>query len=252
ERTAWEVVEGRAPSGPGEVVLDRGSAEEAGVAPGDRVTVLVPEPVEVEVVGVVAFGDDDSIGGSTFVAFELAEAQRLLLGSTDPVTGVIVAAADGPDQAGLVDRVAAVLPDGTEAITGEALTAEMEADIESDFLGFFETALLVFAAVALLVATFTIVNTFSILVAQRTRESALLRAIGGSPRQVLASAVAEAVLVGAVASALGVGVGVLLATGLLALMESAGFGMPSDGVAVETSALVTAFLVGLGVTVAGG
>ena len=250
--TAWEVAEGREPTGPGEVVLDRASAETAGVAPGDQVTVLVPDPVDVEVVGIVTFGDDDSIGSTTFVAFELAEAQRLLLGSDDQVTGVIVAAADGVSQDELVRRLDPVLPSGTEAITGEALTAEMEADIESDFLGFFETALLIFAVVALLVATFTIVNTFSILVAQRTRESALLRAIGGSRRQVLVSAVAEAALVGVVAAAVGVGAGVLLAAGMLALMESAGFGMPTDGVALQAASLLTAFLVGLAVTVAGG
>ena len=250
--TAWQVAEGRAPAGPGEVVLDRGSAEAAGVSPGDQVTVLVPDPVDVEVVGVVTFGDDDSLGSTTFVAFELEEAQRLLLGSTDQVTGLIVGADDGVSQADLVSRIEPVLPSGVEALTGEALTAEMEADIESDFLGFFETALLVFAVVALLVATFTIVNTFSILVAQRTRESALLRAIGGSRRQVLVSAVAEAALVGVVAAAIGVGTGVLLAAGLLALMEAAGFGLAMDGMAIQPASLITAFVVGLVVTVAGG
>ena len=93
-------------------------------------------------------------------------------------------------------RIDAVLPDGVESLTGAELTAEMEDDIQDDFLGFFETFLLVFAGIALVVATFSIYNTFSILVAQRTRESALLRALGASRGQVLRSVAVEALVVG--------------------------------------------------------
>jgi putative ABC transport system permease protein len=207
--------------------------------------------VAVEVVGIATFGDDDSIGGSTYVAFETAEAQRLLMAGPDRVTGVVVGAEDGVTQQELVRRLEDVLPPEVEAITGEDLTAEMEDDVESDFLGFFNTALLIFAFVALLVAAFTIFNTFSILVAQRTRESALLRAVGGSRRQVLVSAVAEAAILGVVASVVGIGVGLLLGAGLLALMESAGFGLPTDGLAVTSGALLVSFTVGVLVTLLG-
>jgi putative ABC transport system permease protein len=250
--SGWRLADGRAPDASGEIVIDRGTAEDAGLTVGDTATVLVPDPVAVEVVGIATFGDDDSIGGSTYVAFETSAAQQLLTASPDQISGVVVGADDGLTEAELVARLEQVLPPEAEAITGEDLTAEMEADIESDFLGFFNTALLIFAFVALLVATFTIFNTFSILVAQRTRESALLRAIGGSRRQVLVSALAEAAIVGAIASAIGVGVGLLLGAGLLALMESAGFGLPIDGLEITLSGLLTSFLVGMVVTLLGG
>lgn len=248
----WDLASGRAPAAPGEVVIDQGTATDAEVGLGDTITVLVPSPIEATVVGVATFGDDDSIGGATYVAFTTEEAQRLLLGGTDLVSGVVVAADDSLSQGQLVERLTTVLPDGTEAITGEHLTEEMQAEIEGDFLGFFTTALLVFAFVALLVAAFSIFNTFSILVAQRTRESALLRALGASRRQVLGAALTESAIVGVVGAVVGAGAGILVASGILALMESAGFGLPTDGLAVTTGSLLTAVAVGLLVTLVGG
>lgn len=250
--TGWDLAEGRAPAAPGEVVLDRATAEEAEVAPGDEVTVLVPEPVTATVVGVATFGDDDSIGGTTYAAFTTEEAQRLVLGGRDLVSGVVVAGEDGVSQTELVERLSGVLPDGSEAITGEDLTQEMQDDIEGDFLGFMIAGLLVFAAVALLVAAFSIFNTFSILAAQRTRESALLRALGASRGQVLGSALTESAIVGLLGSVAGAVAGVLVAGGMLALMESAGFGLPTDGLAVPPRTLATAVLVGFLVTLVGG
>jgi putative ABC transport system permease protein len=250
--TGWDLAEGRAPAAAGEVVIDRGSADAAEVAVGDPVTVLLPEAVDQTVVGIATFGDDDSIGGSTLVAFTTEEAQRLLLGSTDRLTAVVVAADDGVTQAELVGRLDGTLPGGLDVLTGEALTAEMEDDIEGDFLGALTTALLAFALVALLVAGFSIFNTFSILVAQRTRESALLRALGASRRQVLGAALLESAIVGLVGAAFGVLAGIGLAAGMLSLMEGAGFGLPTDGLALTGSTAVTAVLVGLGVTVLGG
>jgi putative ABC transport system permease protein len=212
----------------------------------------VPDAIETTVVGIATFGDDDSIGGTTFVAFTTAEAQQLLLGSDDLISGIVVAADEGVSQDELVTRLSAALPEGTEAITGADLTDEMQADIEGDFLGFLTTALLVFACVALLVAAFSIFNTFSILVAQRTRESALLRALGASRRQVLVSALVESAIVGLLGAVVGAATGLLVASGLLSLMESAGFGLPTDGLEVSTASLVTAVVVGLIVTMLGG
>jgi len=249
---AWELAAGRAPAAPGEVVLDVATAEDAGVGPGDTVTVLVPGPLEVTVVGTATFGGDDGgIGGTTYVAFTTEEAQARLLGRPDAVSAVAVAAVDGVDQEELVARLAPVLPEGVEAITGRALTDEQQADIESDFLGFFTTALLAFAVIALLVAAFSIVNTFSILAAQRTRESALLRALGASRAQVLGSTVIEAALVGAVGSLAGAAAGVGGAAGLLALLDHAGFGLPTDGLEVTGGALAVVVLVGMAVTLVG-
>ncbi|MEW6153246.1 MAG: FtsX-like permease family protein [Actinomycetota bacterium] len=250
--TGWALVEGRPPAAPGEVVLDRATAAEAGAGPGSKVTVLVPRPVEATVVGIATFGGRDSLGGSTYAAFTLDEAQRLLLGGTDLVSGVVVAAAPGVDQDELVRRLAAVLPPGVEAVSGADLTREQQAEIEGDFLGFFTAALTAFAVVALLVAAFSIFNTFAILAAQRTGESALLRALGASRRQVLGSALAESAIVGLVGSVLGAGAGVLVAAGALSLMEGAGFGMPVEGVALSARSLALAVAAGLLVTLVGG
>jgi len=250
--TGWDLASGRAPAAPGEVVIDRATATEAEVELGDTITVLVPAPVEAAVVGVATFAGDDSIGGTTYAAFTGAEAQRLLLGSEDLVSGVVVAADDGVSQDELVTHLDAALPDGTEAITGTDLTEEQQVEIEGDFLGFLTTALLVFACVALLVAAFSIFNTFSILVAQRTRESALLRALGASRPQVLVSALVESAIVGVLGSVVGAGAGLLVASGLLAAMEGAGFGLPTDGLQVANGSLVTAVVVGMLVTMAGG
>ncbi len=213
----YRLAEGRAPSADDEVVIDRGSAERGDLAVGDRTTVLTPEPVEVAVVGIATFGDVDSLGPTTYTAFTLDAARDLLLGRPDALSSVLVAAEDGVNRTTLREEIAQLLPARIEALTQQELTAEQEADIESDFLGMFEVILLAFAGIALVVAAFSIHNTFSILVAQRTRESALLRAMGASRRQVLAAVAVEAFVVGVVASAIGLGVGLGLAAGLDAI-----------------------------------
>ncbi|HEX6311518.1 MAG TPA: ABC transporter permease, partial [Acidimicrobiia bacterium] len=210
--------------------------------------VRTPAAIEVEIVGIVTFGDEDSLGGVTFTGFTLSVAQDLLLEDPTRVSGVAAAAGSGVSERELVDRIEPVLPDGAEAITGTELTAEQRDDIESDFLGFFNTSLLVFAGIALLVAMFSIFNTFSILVAQRTRESALLRAIGASRRQIVGSVAFEALAVGIVASAVGLAAGFGLAGGTLALMDAAGFGLPQAGLVTTTGSLVLGAAVGVGAT----
>ena len=250
--TGWDLAEGRAPRAAGEVVVDAASAEDAEVGVGDPLQVLVPEPLTMTVVGIATFGDDDSIGGSTYLGFALPVAQDLLLGSRDRISGVAAAAADGVSEAELVRNIGEVLPAGVEALTGTSLAEEMEDDIEGDFLGFFSTALQAFALVALLVASFSIFNTFSILAAQRTRESALLRAIGASRRQLLSAALVESVVVGAVGAALGAAAGIGIASLALDLLGSAGFGLPVDGVVVSSGSVVPAAVIGLAVTVASG
>ena len=243
----WDVAEGRAPEAPGEVVIDRAAADDGDLAVGDTTTIRIPEPIEVSVVGLASFGDADSAGPQTYAAFTTDFAQETLLPDPETISGVRVRAEDGVSQQELVDGLTPALPDGVEALTGAELTQEQKDDLESDFLGFLEAFLLAFAIVALVVATFSIYNTFSILVAQRTRESALLRALGASRRQVLASTVAEALVVGIVASAAGVAAGIGLAAGLDALMDAAGFSFGS-ALAVEPAALATALVVGVVVT----
>ena len=156
-----------------------------------------------------------------------------------------MAAEDGVSGETLRDEITQLLPAHIEALTQSELTAEQEREIGDDFLDMFETILLAFAGIALVVATFSIHNTFSILVAQRTRESALLRAIGASRRQVVAAVAVEALVIGVVASAIGFGVGLGLAAGLKALMSSAGLGLPGSGLVIGVDTFVIAGLVGV-------
>jgi putative ABC transport system permease protein len=250
---AYELAEGRAPEADDEVVVNRGAAKDGDIALGDRIVVQVPQPVEVTVVGIAMFAGTDGLGPTTFTGFTLDAAERYFGGPDGKVTTIQVAADTGVSQDELLSRVEQVLPSNAEAITGSALTNENVDDINADFLGFFKTFLLVFALIALAVGTFSIYNTFSIVVAQRTQESALLRALGAARRQVLASVLAETAVVGAVASAIGVGAGIGLAAGLKTLLRSAGFSaLPSAGLTIRITPLVIAFLVGLVVAILAG
>ncbi|CAA9232177.1 MAG: hypothetical protein AVDCRST_MAG50-1238 [uncultured Acidimicrobiales bacterium] len=248
----YRLVEGRAPAAAGEVVIDRDSAEAGQLAVGSSSTVLTPSPAPVTVVGIATFGDRGTFGGVTLAAFAFDHAQDLLLGSRSLITGVVVRADQGVDEAELVERLTALLPAGAEAVSGTDLTAEQQAAIEGYFLGFMETGLLLFAGIALLVAAFSIFNTFSILAAQRTRESALLRTLGASRVQVLAAGVAETAVIGLGGSLLGVGAGMLVGIGLLAVMEAAGAGLPTDGLRVTGSTVAVSVGVGVAVTLVGG
>ncbi|MET0908615.1 MAG: FtsX-like permease family protein [Ilumatobacteraceae bacterium] len=241
----YQLAEGRAPAAPGEVVIDRGAAKAGDLAVGDRTTVLTPTPVDVTVVGIATFGDADSLGPTTYTAFTLPEASELFAQQPDTISAVLVAAEDGVSGETLRDEITQLLPARIEALTQSELTAEQEREIGDDFLNMFEMVLLAFAGIALVVATFSIHNTFSILVAQRTRESALLRAIGASRRQVVAAVAGEAFVIGVVASAIGIGVGLGLAAGLIAMMSGAGLGLPGSGLVIGTGTFVIAGLVGV-------
>ncbi|MGH9001237.1 MAG: ABC transporter permease, partial [Acidimicrobiia bacterium] len=247
ELNAFRLVEGRAPDGDDEVVLNRTAADEADLEVGDRTVVQVPDPVEVEVVGIAAFGDGASTP-ITYVAFSTPAAQQYLLGGDDKVTAVLLRASDGTSEEELAERVADAAPSGAEVLTGTELTADDLESIGSDFLDVFEGILTAFAAIALLVACFSIYNTFSILVAQRTRESALLRALGAGRGQILASVIGEAAVTGLVASAAGMAGGLGIAAGLKGLFDAIGLSLPTGGLTVEVSVVVTAFVVGTLVT----
>jgi putative ABC transport system permease protein len=184
----------------------------------------------------------------TFTWFDTATAQDFLLGGDQYVTAVDLQAADGVSDDALRSAAVKVMPQDTEALTNGELTDEAMEQLEADFLGFFKTFLLVFAVIALLVACFSINNTFAILVAQRTRESALLRAIGASRRQILVSVAVEALVIGFVAAGVGLVAGLGLATGLNALMTAGGFGIPSAGMTLTTGVIVTGMAVGVVMT----
>jgi putative ABC transport system permease protein len=248
----YRLAEGRAPEADDEVVLNRRAADEGDLQIGDRTTVLTPEPVEVTIVGISTFGDEEGLGGVTFTAFSLEGAMRHVTKDPNGVSSIAVRAADGTSQEELVDRVDKVLPDGLEAVSGTDVSTQNADDINELFLDMLTTFLTVFAGIALLVATFSIYNTFSIIVAQRTRTAALLRAIGASRRQVLVSVVVEAFVVAVVASLAGLVGGIGVAGLLKGLFDAAGFALPAGGIVVTTGAVIVSVLVGLVVTLLAG
>ena len=231
ELNQFSLVDGRAPTGAGEMALDDTTASSAGLSVGDQVTVLTSVGSNTfELVGVARFGTSGSLGGATSALFELTEAQRVL-DADGRLDGISVRAADGISQQEIVDRISTVLPDSTEAITGEAATEESQDAIAAG-LSFFTIFLTAFAVIAIFVSIFVIYNTFSILVAQRTREFALFRALGASRDQVLGSVFIEALVIGIVGSLLGIGLGVVLSLGLRAMLDAFGIELPSGGLIV--------------------
>ncbi|MFE9658097.1 ABC transporter permease [Micromonospora sp. NPDC006431] len=243
--------EGHEPRADDEIVINQGLATAGKVKLGDRVGVLTPlEPKQdFTIVGIFGYsGGRDSIGGSNEIMFTTPTAQRLMLGEPNTFNSVTVKAAGGVTDESLRDAVAAAVGDGYVVKTGEQLSTEAAQGFK-EALSFFNRILLGFAAVALLVGTFLILNTFSIIVAQRTRELALMRAVGASRRQIIGSVVLEAIAVGLIASvfglAAGIGIGALLAW---AFGNLAG-GLTLAGIGVPAAAVIGAFAVGLVITV---
>ncbi len=199
-----------------------------------------------QIVGIATFGTQNSLLGATVTIFDQDTAARLI-GQPGMFSGIRVQGRPGVSQEQLVSAISRRLPAHTEAITGAAATKESQDQIQQA-LSFFSTFLLVFAVIALFVGSFIIYNTFSIIVAQRTREMALLRAIGASRGQVLGSVLGEAFVVGLISAVLGLMVGILVAIGLKALLSGLGLGIPASGAVVHLSSVVVAFIAGVGVT----
>jgi putative ABC transport system permease protein len=231
-------------------VIDAGSAEEGDFAVGDRVEVLTQKAKKTyTLVGIAKFGSASSPIGASVIQFTVAEAQRINDFTRDEFNTISVVGADGVSQHELRDRIANTLNDPrVEVVTGQELKEENQNDVEQ-FLNIFNTILLFFGFVALFVSCFIIYNTFSIIVAQRAREMALLRAIGARKSQVRRSIVGEAFVLGLVASAIGFGLGILLAAGLKALLDALGLDLPAGSITVPASAAIASFLAGTIVTV---
>jgi putative ABC transport system permease protein len=240
---------GSAPTTPTDVVMDKATADKEGFVVGDQVTVLTQAgPQQFTISGIARFGNVDSPLGATLAVFDTPTAQQVL-GLPGKYSDIAAAAEPGVSQEELAQRVQAALPDGLQAVTGKALTEEQQSQTR-DALGFFNTFLLVFAVIALFVGCFLIYNTFSIIVAQRSREMALLRAIGASRRQVLSSVLVEAFLTGLIASVVGVVVGFGVAILLRGLLGALGIDIPASGLTIEANAIVVPILVGVVITVA--
>src|SRR2546421_2082883 len=257
----YKLTEGKAPATPDEIVVNRGAATAGKLHVGQTVTVLMPAPVRVRLAGIATFAGADGLGKATMAAFNLAGAERNILGigpggsgapGAAQASSILVRAQPGVSQAELTSRIQKVLPANVDALTGVAATQQAVSDVSGTFLTALRTVLVVFAGIALLVATLSIANTFAIIVAQRSRESALLRALGGTRRQVLGSVVVEALCIGALASGLGLLAGLGIAGLLKGLFDSFGFHLPAGGLVVGGTSIAVSLIAGVVVTVGAG
>ncbi len=247
ELSAFALAHGRAPEDDHEIALGRIAASDAGVGLDDDVDLITSAGRETfTVTGLVEVHDMPGAENASLAFFTTAAAERRL-GDIGAAQQILVRSNSlSPDE--LAARIAPSLSD-VDVVTGADRIAEEQDDLGTA-IGVFETILLVFGAIALFVGSFTIANTFTITVAQRTRELALVRAIGASRRQVLGSVVIEAAMVGLAAAAAGLAAGFGVARGLLWLFAQLGIDFPTATLVVQTSTIVAAFVVGVGVTVA--
>jgi len=214
---AFTMVEGTAPTGPGEVVVERSTLEKSGLAVGATTRAVVGGQARtVRITGEAEFGS--SLFGATAILVDETTA-RAAFAPDGKVYSISVTAAPGVSVDTLRPRVAATLPNGVEVVTAQAVVDETRKQVQQIF-GFFTTFLLVFAGISLFVGAFIIVNTFSIVLAQRTRELALLRAVGASRGQIRRMVLGESAIVGLVGSVLGILLGAVLAVGLKAVIKS--------------------------------
>ncbi len=244
----WPDGVSRPPSGPDEFAMDADTAEENGFVVGERYRVSTPGGTQsFTLVGLFRYGTSESAtAGAQMTAWDIETARQLLHngGGYDSID-IRLEPNTSPEAASAA--VAAVLDDGLEVVTNDELVEE-QGDLFNEFIGFFEIFMLGFAVVILVVSAFIINNTFTILVSQRTRELGLLRAVGASGRQITAIVVGEAVAVGVVASAAGLGLGVLISLGIQWMIGSFGANLPDIPIVVGLNSILAAIFVGVVVT----
>ncbi|AJC55907.1 ABC transporter permease [Streptomyces sp. 769] len=245
----YPLKEGRAPASAGEMALDAQSAQRGGYALGDTVRFATDGPaLTKKLVGIVGTDDPQVTSGASLALFDTATAQKLFLhpGQYDEL---VVAAKPGTDNQALTDQVRRLLPkDRAEATSGTELAAQ-EAKMITEQTRSLTKMLLTFAGISLFVGVFIIANTFTMLIAQRSREIALMRAVGASRRQVVRAVLAEAGLLGLASSAVGFALGLGIAVGLRPLLNATGAGFPDGPLVISPAAVLAALGVGVLVTV---
>ncbi|MDW4906443.1 FtsX-like permease family protein [Streptomyces sp. ADMS] len=247
DRSPVELTSGHAPEGDGEALLDADTADTKDVGIGDTLTVQAqPGSFKVKIVGIATFTTTNP--GAALLFLDTRTAQTRLLGSPDRATSISVTAASGVSDEQLKSRIAQQIGTSDYELETAAEQAESAAAELGGFLDVIKYVMLGFAGIAVLVGVFLIVNTFSMLIAQRTRELGLLRALGADRRQVRRSVLTEAVLLGLVGSTLGLAAGIGLAAGLIRLMSAFGMNLRSADMVVGWATPVSAYAVGLGVT----
>jgi putative ABC transport system permease protein len=243
------LIAGNPPTTSTDVVMDAATAQSHGFKTGQQVQVLgggLKSAETFTITGIAQFGNVDNLVGETLAAFTLPTAQRVV-GETGQYDFIDIVAEPGADKAAVQHSIAQVLPSDAEVVTGQTIINE-DQTVVSQALSSLNTVLLVFALISLFVGAFTIYNTFSIIVGQRTRELALLRVVGASRGQVLRSVLTEAAIVGFISSAIGVGLGVLAAIGLKALLNGFGTSLPAGPLTFEPRTAIVGLAVGTLVT----
>jgi putative ABC transport system permease protein len=247
EVATLRLVQGRAPTSADDVAMDADTAHKYHFAVGQRVVLLSAlAPRAFTITGIVDFGTSANLDGTTLAAFTLPTTQRLV-GEVGQLDDINVVTKPGADKVAVQREISRVLPAGVQVVTGHTVVTEETTAIDQG-LGVFSTALVIFALISLFVGGFTILNTFSIIVGQRTRELALLRVLGASGRQVFGSVLGEAAIVGAYSSVIGIGLGVVAALGLEALLRGFGVTLPTGPLAFEPRTVIVGLAVGIGVT----
>ena len=233
--------------GKNEVVVDQSTADKKDLVLGSTIGVQVEGPVEMlKISGFVRLGSVGSIGGATLSGFDLPTAQRLF-GKEGKLDQIRAAAKPGVSPDRLVSEIRKILPPHTEVRTGTAQAKE-DASSTDEFISFLRYFLLAFGLIALFVGAFVIFNSLSITIAQRTRELATLRTLGASRRQVQVSVVLEALVMGILASVVGLFLGLGLASGLFSLFDAVGFTLPNNGILLEARTVVISLALGILVT----
>ena len=247
ELSGFETLEGSAP-GSSEAMVDIDTANKYDIAIGDTITIRSLQPAEAfQVSGITRWGEDNG-GGAVFVLVNTETAQRLF-NYPDSFLAVTVAAMPGVDESELADKLTRELPNGFEAVTSDVVAGEFSDQFDI-FITIFQNALLVFAAVALIVSAFIINNTFAIVLGQRVRELGLLRAVGATGRQIRSSVLIEALLIGVIASVVGVFAGLGITWVIKALIDQAGdgSGLPDGPLVIAARTWIAASAVGIGIT----
>jgi len=249
--TPFKLTDGRYATGPREVVIDAATADKKHFDVGDSIRIATTGPgQDFRIVGVAKFGSVKSLGTATVAIFDLKAAQHLF-DKDGKYDSILVAGAEGTTAAGIRKAVAAALP-ATAQVQTAAAHDRFTLEGLKQFVDIIQVVLLVFGAVAVLVGAFTIFNTLSITVAQRTREFGLLRMVGASRRQVLRSVLSEALAIGLGASIVGLLVGFGLAKGLESLFDAIGMDLPQAETVYATRTIVVSLLIGTVVTLIAG
>ena len=243
------LVEGRGPESADEIAIDSQAADKGDFALGDRIALVTPTTpgLTKKLVGVFKFGESGNLAGASLVAFTPQYAQELLT-APGRITQIDVKAAEGVSQEQVVANIRTVLAGQDVSVkTGDQVAEESATEISNAF-SFLDYVIFAFGGISVLVGVFLILNTFSMLVASRTRELALLRALGASRRQVSQSLLVEALVVGLIGATLGLLLGLLMAIGLSGLLSAFGLDLPERSLVVLPRTIALGYLIGVGVT----